>query len=280
MIKKFPLLLLLLGCFVSVVSQAQIGTLRVSGGALTGNGNIDANVVIAEGGTLAPGDAGESACLSISSLTLEAGSTLALDVADGAACDNYDQLVVAESTSIENGILEVNSDPAYQPSVGEQITLISNSASVATGAFLSLEQGATVSVGGIAMTVEYDSGAGGDVTLSHRLQPARPHLTVVEGFAGEIRVFFAPQTGGIAPVRFYTLTCADAAGNQSSVSGQSSPLVLSGFDAFESYDCSVTARSVAGVSYAATSLVEVLQDDSNLIELFAAFCQSNPEQCN
>ena len=211
---------MLLGLALPTVAHA--GTMTVSGGVLRGSGSITATVVVADGGELAPGAAvTESGCPEISALELQPGAVV-IDVAGTTAYDEFDQ-VRASSVSIDGAVLQLNIDGGFTPALGEEIVFFSNSGGTITGAFDALEQGATVDVSGVAMTVEYNAGDGNDAALRYLNIPSRPSITSIEGSGDEITAAFTVQTEGASPVSAYELTCIDPDDNAFRVVGTASP---------------------------------------------------------
>ena len=268
---------MLLGLALPTVAHA--GTMTVSGGVLRGSGSITATVVVADGGELAPGAAAtESGCPEISALELQPGAVVTVDVAGTTACDEFDQ-VRASSVSIDGAVLQLNIDGGFTPALGEEIVFFSNSGGTISGAFDALEQGATVDVSGVAMTVEYNAGDGNDAALRYLNIPSRPAITSIEGSGDEITAAFTVQTEGASPVSAYELTCIDPDDNAFRVVGTASPLTLTGLEAQQTYACQVTAINGSGTSYAATSSVEVLDSGANIILIYSAYCKANPGDC-
>jgi len=268
---------MLLGLALPTVAHA--GTMTVSGGVLRGSGAITATVVVADGGELAPGAAAtETGCPEVSALELQPGALVTVDVAGATACDEFDQVTVS-SVSIDGAVLQVNIEGGFTPSLGEEIVFFSNYGGAITGSFDALEQGATVDVSGVAMTVEYNAGDGNDAALRYLSIPSRPSITSIEGSGDEITVAFTVQTEGASPVSAYELSCTDSGGSAFSVSGSASPLTLTGLESLETYACEVTAINGSGTSYAATSSVEVLNTGANIILIYSAFCEANPSEC-
>ena len=268
---------MLLGLALPTVAHA--GTMTVSGGVLRGSGSITATVVVADGGDLAPGAAAtESGGPEISALELQPGAVVTVDVAGTTACDEFDQ-VRARSVSIDGAVLQLNIDGGFTPALGEEIVFFSNSGGTITGAFDALEQGATVDVSGVAMTVEYNAGDGNDAALRYLNIPSRPSITSIEGSGDEITAAFTVQTEGASPVSAYELTCIDPDDNAFRVVGTASPLTLTGLESQQTYACQVTAINGSGTSYAATSSVEVLDTGANIILIYSAYCEANPGDC-
>ena len=269
---------LLLGIVLPTVAQA--GTMTVAGGVLRGSGIITATVVVADNGELAPGAAAtETGCPEISALELQPGAVVTVDVAGTTACDEFDQ-VRASSVSIDGAVLQVNIDGGFTPALGEEIVFFSNSGGTITGTFDALEQGATIDVSGVAMTVEYNAGDGNDAALRYLNIPSRPSITSIGGSGDEITAVFSVQTEGASSISAYELTCTDSGGSAFSVSGSASPLTLTGLESLQTYACEVTAINGSGSSYAATSSVEVLGAGLNIILLYSAFCEANPSECS
>ena len=243
---------------IALPAGAQSGNLNVAGGALRGGGNITANVVVSNGGELSPGStAMATGCSTVADLSLRPGALVTLDLMGTTACTEFDQLQ-ASSLSIDGAVLQVNIGSGFTPTLGQDIVFISNTGGAITGGFNALEQGATVDVSGVAMTVEYNAGDGNDAALRYLSTPSRPTITSIEGFSDEVVVAFTVQTEGASAISSYTLNCTDVDGNVHSIDGSASPLTLTGLESLKPYTCTVTATNNSGVSYAASRTVEVL----------------------
>ncbi|MDG0990934.1 MAG: fibronectin type III domain-containing protein [Luminiphilus sp.] len=243
---------------IALPAGAQSGNLNVAGGALRGGGNITANVVVSNGGELSPGPTDmATGCSTVADLSLRPGALVTLDLMGTTACTEFDQLQ-ASSLSIDGAVLQVNIGSGFTPTLGQDIVFISNTGGAITGSFNALEQGATLDVSGVAMTVEYNAGDGNDAALRYLSTPSRPTITSIEGFSDEVVVAFTVQTEGASAISSYTLNCTDVDGNVHSIDGSASPLTLTGLESLKPYTCAVTATNNSGVSYAASSTVEVL----------------------
>ena len=243
---------------IALPAGAQSGNLNVSGGALRGGGNITANVVVSNGGELSPGPTDmATGCSTVADLSLRPGALVTLDLMGTTACTEFDQLQ-ASSLSIDGAVLQVNIGSGFTPTLGQDIVFISNTGGAITGSFNALEQGATLDVSGVAMTVEYNDGDGNDAALRYLSTPSRPTVTSIEGFSDEVVVAFTVQTEGASAISSYTLSCTDVDGNVHSIDGSASPLTLTGLESLKPYTCAVTATNNSGVSYAASTTVEVL----------------------
>jgi autotransporter-associated beta strand protein len=149
------------------LSSSSTATVTVNGGTLAGTGTINRAVSVASG-TLSPGSNGgvNVGTLTVgyaggSGVTMASGTSLLVDI-DGNTSGTYDKLVVNGSVSLDSSTL--SPDGAYAPSAGSSLTIIDNdSTDAVTGTF---SNGASVTVGGVSMTIDYAGGTGNDVVLS------------------------------------------------------------------------------------------------------------------
>ena len=99
------------------------GTLNVVGGMLSGTGTVGA-VTAASGGTIAPGNS--IGTLNVTSLVLDAGSTLAVEVDSGG---NSDLLAASDGVMINGGTVNVIAYPDYVLSTPYTIITATNGVS-------------------------------------------------------------------------------------------------------------------------------------------------------
>lgn len=107
--------------------------LRIDGGHLTGTGNVS-SIVVANGGTVAPGE--PIGILNATGFSPDASSTLTIDVTGPTAGTDYDQLITSGQASM-NGTLAVVATPAAA-SCGFTYDVIVHSSPGGTGAFTSV----------------------------------------------------------------------------------------------------------------------------------------------
>jgi len=171
--------------FSAVVQSAvaATGTLTVgSGGFLRGGSTVNANVVVNSGGSISPGLvdtdwAVATNCQTLSSLSMNAGSGLTLDVGGSDNCDDRDQLIVQGDVTL-GGDLELNLNPEFTPASDQELILISKvSAGSISGEFNALPQGTVVDWPGGSMRITYIGGDGNDVALVASLDSDSDGLT-------------------------------------------------------------------------------------------------------
>ncbi|MCX6077525.1 MAG: SBBP repeat-containing protein [Campylobacterales bacterium] len=158
-------------------------------GLLTGDGTALGLVTVKSGGTLGAGNisgyATSVADIDLKGgLTAEAGSTLHFNIKGNTAGSTYDQLKVVGAVDIAGATLTVV-DTTYAVTAGTEIVLISNDLSDSvTGTFSGLDEGATVTVNGVDMTIHYNGGDGNDVTLTAPVATANtvPVNTISESY--------------------------------------------------------------------------------------------------
>ncbi len=145
---------------VSGYSVSSSGGFTSNGGIITGTGTLNGAVTCSNGGGIAPGNG--AGCLTINgNLSMGSGSTLTVDIANGDACTNYDQLVV-------NGTANVNGATLVGGTVSRltaPIKILENDGADGTfGPFVSAPNNATITLGGIAYKIKYNV-ANNDITL-------------------------------------------------------------------------------------------------------------------
>ncbi len=134
-----------------------------SGGALGGDGNVQATTV-QSGGVLSPGNS--PGTLTAGSLSLATGSTFHEELGGTTAGSQYDQTVIPAGGSVvlDSPTLDISFLPGFLPTVGQQFTIINNrSGSGIIGAF---RQGSTYTSDGFIVGINYTGGAGHDVVLT------------------------------------------------------------------------------------------------------------------
>ncbi len=140
-----------------------------SGTTLDGNGRVAG--ITSSGGTTMPGLNYTAGLLGDSgSIILNSASTLSFEL-DGntAGTGNYfyGQLSTGGNVALGGATLSLSLGPDYTPSIGDSLTLISNSGSTTTGSFAGLPQGSLITLGGhYVFRISYSAGAGHDTAIS------------------------------------------------------------------------------------------------------------------
>ncbi len=149
----------------------------ISSGLLGGNltsGSLGA--ILANGGTLSPGNSGDPTGTIISTsaglaLDIRAGSTLAIQLG-GSSTSDYDRFIANGLVNLGGG-LSLSLVNGFVPVEGMTFTLVSNDASDAvSGTFSGLSNGATVVASSSIFTINYAGGDGNDVVLTTIPEPA------------------------------------------------------------------------------------------------------------
>ncbi len=141
------------------------GTSSVMGSGTTGN------VVVAKGGTLAPGHS--PGCLSTGNLTVTGTFQAQLGGID--ACTGYDQVKVTGTVDVTGATLGAELFGDFLPAKGQTFELISNDgADAVVGTFAGLAEGATFKVGTSTFSITYVGGDGNDVVISFVTAPGTP----------------------------------------------------------------------------------------------------------
>jgi autotransporter-associated beta strand protein len=147
------------------------GTVTVNKlGTLGGNGAIAGNVVVNNGGTVAPG--ASPGILTINNNVLfHNGSNFAVDLLGTTVGNGYDRLVVNGTVDLDSPSLQLNVGAQFNG--GDKFFILANDGTDAiNGTFAGLPQDATISIGdqtfGISYTGDVDTGSltgGNDIVL-------------------------------------------------------------------------------------------------------------------
>jgi hypothetical protein len=149
------------GVFVLDKSSVITGPVNVTGGILRGSGSIGA--LTADGGRIEPGIG--PGILTTQSLTLGAGSTLALELNGPIGEASHDVVQVMGAIVLSNATLELT---ASSPNAFDvPLVIVKNDGDGAvTGTFAGLPEGAIVTPsGGRAVRITYTGGDGNDIVL-------------------------------------------------------------------------------------------------------------------
>ena len=145
-------------------------------GTLGGNGETG-TVIVAAGGTLAPG--ASAGILHTGSLTLRGGAHFAVQLA-GNASGSFDAVDVTGTVKATGASLDLSFIGGSRPAIGSKFRIIDNDGSdPVAGTFAGLPQGAKLYAGGSAFTINYHGGTGNDVVLA----AVNPNNTII-GTAG------------------------------------------------------------------------------------------------
>lgn len=153
-------------------------TTVASGATLAGRGVLGGEVYVQNGGTLSPGNGGAGTLTVNGNLTLDFGSTLALDINGATAGTGYDQIVVNGNVDVSGATLSVTH--GYAASNGEIYEVILNDvADAIVGTFSGISEGSTFNAAGngTQLTASYAGGTNtNDLTLT---APTAPTVTSV-----------------------------------------------------------------------------------------------------
>jgi hypothetical protein len=145
------------GPFTGAVTVSSGGTLKGSGGTISGP------IVVNSGGTIAPGHS--PGCLQTGSLTVN--GTYQAEIGGTTACTDYDQITATSTADIANATLRTSLVNGFTPASGQTFTIINNTgSSPITGTFSGLAEGATFNVSGYTFKISYAGGDGNDAVLT------------------------------------------------------------------------------------------------------------------
>jgi autotransporter-associated beta strand protein len=174
-----------------------------SGATLGGSGTVAGAVTVQSGGTLAPG--GSPGRLTLGNgLTLQAGSTLAVELLGAAAGTGYDQIAVTGGTVSLAGTLAATLGGGFAPAVGSTLVLIDNQGAGTTTGTLAVggaavAEGGAFTVGAAGFILSYAGGTGNDVVATSAILNAAPTLDLNGAGAGTGRtVSLAAAAAGLA----------------------------------------------------------------------------------
>ena len=126
------------------------------GGVLKGTGTIG-ELIVHEGGTVAPGLS--PGCLYSSDVTID--GTLDIEIGGKVGCSDYDRLNVTGTVDIDGASLDVSFVDDFTPKVGDEFVVVNNDGVDAiTGTFSGLPEGDTFKIGKVTFTITYDGGGG------------------------------------------------------------------------------------------------------------------------
>jgi len=142
----------------------------VNGGTLGGSGNLRADVTVHAGATFSPGTTSANT-MTVKSLSLQTGSTTAVDLA-GSGAGHYDHTAVTEQLRL-GGTLKVNIATGYTPSIGSAYTLFTyGTLDSVANRFDSLDLSAIPAIHpNGSWNVDYGAGANSQVTLNYQSNP-------------------------------------------------------------------------------------------------------------
>lgn len=159
-----------------------------TGGTLGGTGSVG-DVVIATGGSLAPGES--PGTLATGTVNLQSGATLKIEIGGLVAGDNpnnHDQVIVTGGITLA-GNLQGSLINGFIPAINDTFYIMLNDGvDAVSGTFNGLAEGAIVSVSGLDFTVTYtangDAGAiGNDVALVAQIPEPGSLASLLGGMA-------------------------------------------------------------------------------------------------
>lgn len=141
------------------------GTITVTGSGTTlgGNGTMTGAVSVASGNNLAPGASGvgSTAILTTGAVTLSSGSNFQIDINGTTVGSGYDQLKANGASIAGSNLLLTLGTTFTQSDVGDKFAILSNvSASLVTGTFSGLSEGASFNDGNDKFMITYVGNAG------------------------------------------------------------------------------------------------------------------------
>ena len=156
------------------------GTTVASGSLLGGSGTMGGNVTVQSGGTLSPGNSAGTLIIN-GNLSMNSGSTLALEINGSTAGTQYDRLVVNGTVNVAGATVSATHN--YTAGQGDFYTIIVNDGvDAVAGTFSGLSEGNTLTAGGngTVLTASYAAGTGNDFTLTAPINTA-PAVTDLNG---------------------------------------------------------------------------------------------------
>lgn len=250
-------------------------TVTVSdGGVLSGDGVINAPVVVNSGGVLRPGTGGPG-CLTMDGLTMTSGSSLDIEVNGLTACDQHDAVVVTDGALSVSGATLAVSSSGYSPSLSDIVVFLSNeSGTTTTASFDGVANGDTVQVGGVALTFLESVTNSNDAGLKYLTTPSKPLVTNYDESYEELVVYFAVENIGASAITEYSVSCTGSSGTVLG-SSNTSPISLTGITEDETYQCTVTATNAQGDSFTSDA-VELTAVDLKGLPIWLLYEASKP----
>ncbi|MBS4098898.1 MAG: fibronectin type III domain-containing protein [Sulfuricella sp.] len=282
---------------ISVTAGAQQITLSFSAPASTGGAAIDSYTVSCTGGGITKTATGSTSPLVITGLTAGVQyscSVTAHNVAGDSVASTSVVATAGSSTTAPSAPQSVTVVPGTQqatlsflaPATNGGAVIDSYTASCTDGGVTKTATGTTspLVVTGLTAGVQYSCSvtahnSAGSSTASTSVNvtpsalvtaPSAPQsVTVVPGIQQATLSFSAPATNGGAAIDSYTVSCTGG-GITKTVTGTTSPLIVTGLTAGVQYSCSVTAHNSAGSS-TATAGVSVTPSPSPSVGAEAVF---------
>ena len=193
----------LAGSAVSVENGATVG----------GTGTVGA--ITTTGSAVSPGDNAPGILSAQGSATIDAASTFKVALNGATAGTGYSQLDVKGSVSLATGTLSASL--GFTPTSGENFTIIQCTAPI-VGTFAGLPQGASVTIGEVRLTINYDADGGDAVVLTQAATTSTPTLTgtttslkssanpSLPGQTVTFTAIVAPTSGSSTPIGIVTFT--------------------------------------------------------------------------
>lgn len=135
---------------------------------LGGTGAMAGSLEVKDTATVSPGLlAASTAAPSSGTVTLGPSTTFQVQLNGSLAGSGYDQLNVTGAVTLSGTTLAVTKLTSFIPPNGGSLVLINNDGSdPVIGTFAGLAEGATVTLGGVPLTISYQGGTGNDVVLT------------------------------------------------------------------------------------------------------------------
>lgn len=147
------------------VDGTYTGTLTLNGGTLCGEGVLSSLVTTGVNDSIAPGHS--PGILTLSSLNMSSGGTLAIELAGILVGSQYDRLIVTGSAFLGNGIAELNvvKLDGFISIPGEQFIIMERGIG-SLGIFANLPDNSDFTVGNNVFRINYSAGDGNDIALT------------------------------------------------------------------------------------------------------------------
>ena len=237
------------------------GTLTVKDGATlyvldtsVSTVTLKGDVVVENGGRISSvgGDTPNSGCVNITGLELQPGSIIEIAVGGAGECTQHTGFVTS-NLSVSGAFLDATGAGGYTPALNDEVVFLFAGSSGGTGQFANGGPQETVSIGGVAMSIESDGGSGNDYSLVYRSRPSDPIINSIDtAFSGEADVSFTVENSGAAALTSVSALCTSGM-SQESGTATGNRVTVTGLDPDLEYTCVVTAQNAFGSSMSLVS---------------------------
>ena len=232
------------------------GTIILHAGTYSENIDTSSKVV-----TLVPGNSPGQIILN-GNLALDSNDTLEIELDGTDALTQYDNFIVNGTVALGSATLVAVRNFSAFP--GDELMLINNDSNDAvSGIFAGLNDGDTITLGGIPFTINYDGGDGNDVTLTV------DNPTTV--WANDTWLEEADTSGGGAGIQIGDTVMSNTGAGDASVTGK-----IFGYNAFNAIQTAIDAVSVAGTVHVLAGTYVEQVTVTKTIDLLGANASADP----